>query len=152
MEVSISSSASSEEILHDVQYIKKLFFNCQKPQKQNDPVPEKTTELPAESDKPTRLPDPNGRQIYLREIGEFVIGEFLSVGSLHCRKSGRPRTTLQIRIDGEVSFLQGAHLQEAFCEKTIKPGDMIRVEKTRQYRKASERSHATASEFVVTKL
>lgn len=88
----------------------------------------------------------NASQVYLREIGAKISGTYLGSGNRKCGKEARFVVYLSSHNDG-LCYLAGTQLQEVV--HSCKEGDYIEITKTKNYRKAKDRKHASPSIFDV---
>lgn len=97
--------------------------------------------------------DPPAQQIYLRNVGDTINTVFHGSGSRHIQKAKRPCFVIYLKDgDGSLVFIVGTQFQEEITARNLKQGDRIKIEKTRQFKKARERSHARSAVFTITKL
>lgn len=96
--------------------------------------------------------EPVGQKVSLQQVGDSLIGRFVSVGSAYVSKAKRHCVVMQLEMNGEDCWLLGSTLTEAVNSSRTKPGDVIRVTKTKQFKKAANHSHAAAAEFEISKL
>ena len=86
----------------------------------------------------------NASRVYLREVGAKISGTYLSSGNRKCGKEARFVVYLNSQNDG-LCYLAGTQLQEVV--HGCKEGDYVEITKTKNYRKAKDRKHASPSIF-----
>jgi hypothetical protein len=167
-----------DTLLADISYIQEIFFDretpkhqpiIQTPNKTEDQVePSRSSKKEKSSktqvinkeksfDKPemeqTSNQFPKAQQIFLRKVGDCINIQFIDSGSRMIKKANRECFVIYLQdSDGTLLFLQGTQLQEELDAKNLTKGDRIKIEKTGQYKRAAERSHARPAVFEITKL
>lgn len=131
------------------------------PAKTEAPAPvkqevEKNVESDLQSEEPPKRESEGQRlqqthakasQVYLREVGSTISGTYLGSGNRKCGKEARFVVYLNSPNDG-LCYLAGTQLQEVV--HGCKQGDYVEITKTKNYRKAKDRKHASPSIFDLT--
>jgi hypothetical protein len=110
-----------------------------------------TPEDASNEDEKTNKQFPNAQKIVLPHVGDSVTAKYAGSGNRFVRKSnGRAFVVYLENQAKEIEFIQGTQLSEALTEAEPKIGDVIKIEKTRQCKRAKEREHARAAIFKIT--
>lgn len=158
-----------EQILEDISYIEGIFFkNSNSTSKEEQPAPQKTK--PSKKFKDDNSKDykslnnpkdnnekheayPEALQIFLRDVGDRITARFVDSGNRFIKKSGRDSFVVYLKDkNGELIFLSGTQLQEEIDATKPKAEQRIMIEKTSQFKRAKDRSHAKPAVFKITKL
>lgn len=91
----------------------------------------------------------NAAKITLREVGHSTSGVYLGAGARFIPKCKEKRFVVYLQQGNSVVFLLGTQLQDCVAEQNPVAGDYITITKTVNYRKAHDRSHAQAAQFVL---
>jgi hypothetical protein len=166
---------NQSELLSDILYIEDIFFSYSATKSQLPPEPDVKAPNDIESsesnriDLPPALSEPadhaepvsneadnpyaKAQQIFLRKVGDLIKSKFIASGSRHIQKANRKCFVIYLEDeDGSLLFLQGTQLQEEIDTKNLNIGDIVQIEKTGQFKKARERSHAKPAVFNITKV
>lgn len=115
--------------------------------------PEETTQA---SNKPKKQPIDDadfGEQVFLLEVNSSVVGNYNGLGNIFIKKAGRKCACIRIKIKDKDYYIVGSFFKKEEEQiASLNLGDQIKIEKTVQFVKAVERSHAQAAKFKITKL
>lgn len=163
---------NSEELLEDISYIESIFFNnsTETPTTSNDlkdshkeSKKSKTSNKSKVSNKSNKSdlddlddlknnPYSSATQIYLRDVGDRIKAKFVSSGNRYNEKAKRRSFVIYLKEnDDSIVFLQGTKLQEEIDLVKPEPNQTIIIEKTSQFKRARDRSHAKAAVFKIIK-
>lgn len=169
MKIEVSSSNPSA-LLDDINFVIELMGAGSN--KSNKPTPsssskddtkaeaatiaEEAHEEAVQPSKPKKQPVDNtdfGEQVFLLEVNSSIIGSFNGLGNIFIKKAGRKCACIRIKIKGKDYYIVGSFFKKEEEQiGALNLGDLIKIEKTVQFVKAVERSHAQAAKFKITKL